>query len=277
MEPQSAYIDAQGISLHYVDWGKNGPPLVLLHGGRRTCRSWDVVARQLSHKFWVIALDAKGHGDSEKPTSGYGYQQRLLDFQGFLDAMELETCYGMGHSAGAITMALHGERYPGRLKRLFLIEPLISPRRATIPSGGLSRVMRQRRVWSSREELAAYLRQHPDTKKWREDVLRDVVCHEVSVHEDGSVEMKWSTDVYNSGDQLKDDYNLINSASHISVPTFLMYGTDSFVPKDSGEQFAKALPKGTFELVAGAGHNVYMEYPDLVFQRADEFFASQDK
>ena len=88
--------------------------------------------------------------------------------------------------------------------------------------------------------------------------------------------MKWSTDVYNPEDQSRDDYNLVNSACHISVPTFLMYGTDSFVPQDSGEKFVKALPNGTFELVEGAGHNVYMEYPDLVFQRANEFFSAQD-
>ena len=275
MEPRSAFVHAAGVRLHYMDWGQNGPPLVLAHGGRRTSRSWDVVVRQLCQDFWIIALDAKGHGDSDKPSQGYAYHQRVSDFEAFLTALGLEHAYGMGHSAGAITMALHAERHPGRLQRLLLIEPLIIPRGSRRAPRFSNRLAGQRRVWSSRADLKAYLRQHPDTRRWREDVLQDVVQHEAALRPDGSVEMKWSPNVYNSEDQLQDNYNLVESAPNIQVPTLLMYGTESFVPRDPVRAFAAALPHGGLEMVEGAGHNIYMETPDLVAEKAHAFFLAK--
>ena len=122
MEPQSVFVNIGEVELHYVDWGKNGPPLLLMHGGRRNCRSWDPVARVLSQDYWVIALDAKGHGDSAKPARGYAYTQRMEDLQRFLDRLGLDQLYAMGHSAGANTMGLHATAYPGRLQAMILLE-----------------------------------------------------------------------------------------------------------------------------------------------------------
>jgi pimeloyl-ACP methyl ester carboxylesterase len=61
LEPESVLVQVGDLALHYVDWGKNGPPLLLMHGGRRNYRSWDPIAHQLRQDYWVIALDAKGH------------------------------------------------------------------------------------------------------------------------------------------------------------------------------------------------------------------------
>ena len=55
----------------YVDWGENGPTILLLHGDMRTGRSWDAVARSLRAMFLVISVDARGHGESEWSSSGF--------------------------------------------------------------------------------------------------------------------------------------------------------------------------------------------------------------
>ena len=86
-QPEDNFVRIGSVRLHYVDWGNNGPPLVLLHGGRITGRSWDASARGLSPFFHVIALDARGHGDSDKPPRGYTYNQRSQDFEGFLNSI----------------------------------------------------------------------------------------------------------------------------------------------------------------------------------------------
>ena len=66
--PTSRTFISQRLRLHYVDWGNDGaPPLILVHGGLDHCRSWDWVARRLSPRWHVIAPDLRGHGDSETP------------------------------------------------------------------------------------------------------------------------------------------------------------------------------------------------------------------
>src|ERR1700756_5207636 len=63
--PTSNSYVSQRLRLHYVDWGNaSAPPLLLVHGGRDHCRSWDWVARRLSDQYHIIALDLRGHGDS---------------------------------------------------------------------------------------------------------------------------------------------------------------------------------------------------------------------
>ena len=64
--PTSHTYFSQRLRLHYVDWGNEGaPPLLLVHGTRDHCRNWDWVARALRDRYHVIAPDLRGHGDSE--------------------------------------------------------------------------------------------------------------------------------------------------------------------------------------------------------------------
>ena len=67
------YASANGLRLHYRDWGGSGQPLVLLHGLASTCRIWDLVAPILAEDFSVVALDQRGHGLSDKPDHGYDF------------------------------------------------------------------------------------------------------------------------------------------------------------------------------------------------------------
>lgn len=66
--PQSRYYESHSLRLHYADWGNEGAPTVILvHGGRDHCRSWDSIARSLQPHFHVLAPDLRGHGDSGGP------------------------------------------------------------------------------------------------------------------------------------------------------------------------------------------------------------------
>ena len=69
--PTSHSFISQRLRLHYVDWGnENAPPLILLHGGRDHCRNWDWVAQRLRNDYHIIAPDLRGHGDSAYAPSG---------------------------------------------------------------------------------------------------------------------------------------------------------------------------------------------------------------
>jgi len=58
--PESRFYESQGLRLHYADWGnEEAPPLILIHGGRDHCRSWDAIAQSLQPHFHVLAPDLR--------------------------------------------------------------------------------------------------------------------------------------------------------------------------------------------------------------------------
>jgi len=70
-DPESRFYESQGLQLHYADWGnETAPPLILVHGGRDHCRSWDLIADRLQRHFHVVAPDLRGHGDSDWTKGG---------------------------------------------------------------------------------------------------------------------------------------------------------------------------------------------------------------
>ncbi len=108
--PQDGMIAANGVQLHYCDWG--GPtqvapgsapvPLVLLHGLASATRIWDLVAPVLACERHVVALDQRGHGLSEKPDTGYDFPTIVADDVAAIHALGIGERYILaGHSWGA--------------------------------------------------------------------------------------------------------------------------------------------------------------------------------
>lgn len=69
----SKFIDLNGLKLHYLDHGSDGRPhLLLLHGLNGNAHAFDLVAPNLTASHHVLALDLRGHGDSQwGPPDGY--------------------------------------------------------------------------------------------------------------------------------------------------------------------------------------------------------------
>lgn len=273
LHPIDRFVQAGDIKLHYADWGENGPPIILLHGGRITGRSWDATARGLAPDYHVISLDARGHGDSDKPSRGYTYVQRSQDLEMFLEVLGINSSFGMSHSTGAVTMAIHELKFPGRFRKIILIEPPVRPRhRTNQPTRDSNSPRNQRRNWPNRLELDSYLSQHPRTRRWTEESRRAVVEHGVTELQDGSVEMKWTLDAYNSEEMVQNDPKLIETASGIHIPNLLIYGTNGIGLPNDVEELKSALPNSDLIWINEAGHNVYMEEPETVINLAKSFF-----
>jgi pimeloyl-ACP methyl ester carboxylesterase len=69
-QPQERFVKANGQTIHYLDWGGSGQPIVLLHGLRDQAHEWDVVAPLLRPLGRILALDQRGHGASSRPPTG---------------------------------------------------------------------------------------------------------------------------------------------------------------------------------------------------------------
>ena len=73
------FAAVNGMQFHYVDWSGEGRPIVLLHGLASNSRIWDMVAPILNLRYRVVALDQRGHGDTDKPDHGYEFASVIDD------------------------------------------------------------------------------------------------------------------------------------------------------------------------------------------------------
>jgi pimeloyl-ACP methyl ester carboxylesterase len=121
--PTDRAVPGDGISLHARDWGGVGQAVLLLHGLASNARIWDGVASRLAGAgLRVVALDLRGHGDSDQPGDGYDFAGVAGDLPPVLAALGLERPLLVGHSWGAdVALRLAADR-PGTLAGLALVD-----------------------------------------------------------------------------------------------------------------------------------------------------------
>ena len=117
----SRCIDTGAVRLHVVTGG-DGPPLLLVHGWPETWYAWRLLMPALAKDFEVIAVDQRGMGLSDKPTSGYDTRTLASDLVGLMDTLGHERFAVVGHDTGfAISYALAAD-HPTRVVRAALAE-----------------------------------------------------------------------------------------------------------------------------------------------------------
>jgi pimeloyl-ACP methyl ester carboxylesterase len=131
LEPREHYFVHDGLKLHYWEWGDpQEETFIFVHGIRDQGRSWEpfiasMLTRGCSIKH-AVALDLRGHGESEWPNTGRGYQHEdfLTDLAGLLRHLDKESLTLVGHSLGGSMCLLYAGVFPERVKRMVLLESL---------------------------------------------------------------------------------------------------------------------------------------------------------
>ena len=158
MTSSDQIIQVPNLKLHYLDWGGSGAPIVCLHGLASTCHMFDLVAPQLTALGRVVALDQRGHGESDKPDDGYDFDTITSDAAQFMDALGLTApAILMGHSWGGGVTTYFAARFPERVKALALID------------GGFGDMQR---VWPRWEDAEVALRPPPLANLTWDDMRR---------------------------------------------------------------------------------------------------------
>jgi pimeloyl-ACP methyl ester carboxylesterase len=108
--------------VHYVEQGDPaGPAVILLHGITDSWFSWSEILPRLSPDYHVFALDQRGHGDSDRPESGYAVSDFAADVLAFMDAAGLPAATVAGHSMGSFIAQRVASIAPQRIERLVLV------------------------------------------------------------------------------------------------------------------------------------------------------------
>lgn len=245
----TAICEANGINIHYTRTGGSGLPILLLHGLTANGLCWTPLARALEAEYDVIMPDARGHGKSSVPGSGYRYADHASDVTGLIRALDLSSPILIGHSMGGMTAAVVAAHNPKLLRGVVLVDPsFLSP--------GLQREVRDSDVAD----------QH---RRFLNMSLDEVMADARARHPDRSVELiellalarlQTSLNAFDVLTPPTPDYmQLIHS---IDIPALLVTGEHGVVTPAMVTELQGLNSKLTVEKIPQAGHAIPYDRPE---------------
>jgi pimeloyl-ACP methyl ester carboxylesterase len=240
--PTSNSFISQRLKLHYADWGNpDAPPLLLIHGGRDHCRSWDWVAEELRTDWHVIAPDLRGHGDSAwSPDGNYEMAPFVYDLAQLIHQLDLAPVTIVSHSMGGNIAIRYTGLYPENVRKLVAIEGL-GPSPAMLAERAAIGIGQRFRNWVDEKRKAAgripkrypsleaaLERMKAENAYLTDEQARHLTVHGISRNEDGSWTWKFDNylNIWSAFDMPNDDLKALWGS--ITCPVLMLYGTDSW-------------------------------------------------
>ena len=256
---RSRNVVARHQRFHFLEWGDPSlPTLFFLHGGNQSAHSWDLVSLHLSDRFHILALDQRGHGDSEwARDADYSSHAMAEDASAFLSELKVDQVTIVGHSMGGMNtlrLALAGSEF---LERIVLVD--IGPEISDVGTQSIRSFVTENREFDDLEHFITNVQKY-DPYRSREHIER-TVRYNLLQRADGKYVAKrdHGPRLASSNDQReKSDRFSLGDASKILQPTLVIRGADSNVLSASAaERFVEALPRGELIEVPDCGHNVH--------------------
>lgn len=283
--PAARALVSQRLRLHCADWGDPGaPPLILLHGGRDHCRSWDRIAMALRRDWHVIAPDLRGHGDSAwSPDADYSMAAYICDLAQLVHEWRLAPVSIVAHSLGGNVALRYAGLYPENVRRLVAIEglgpsPQILAERAR---QGMAARMRdwieERRALSARQPRrypsveAACRRMQEANPRLSPELALHLTRHGVRRNEDGSWSWKFDPLVRSQPPCDMTPEEVAGLWSRIACPTLLVYGKESWASNPAEDGRARHFRDARVALFEGAGHWVHHDRTEAFLAEVTAF------
>lgn len=276
--PTSQIYFSQRLRLHYVDWGnETAPPLLLVHGGRDHCRSWDWVAEALRDDYHVIAPDLRGHGDSAWSIGGnYMITDFVYDIAQLIRQRTMKPLSIIGHSLGGYISTLYTGLYPDTVSKLVVLDGIVltPPELQEMADRPYADRLiewvdqmrelsaRQPRKYKTLDETIA--RMHAENPRLSMEQARALTAHAVNQNEDGTY--SWKFDNYFRARSVTsvNAKDLTGLWQRISCPTLLINGAESFISDPAKNGSVKHFRDVRSVLIEGAAHWVHHDKLDEV-------------
>ncbi len=272
--PEDRDVRVGNLRLHYLDWGnEDGPPLVFLHGGALTAHTWDVVCLALRDQYHCLALDQRGHGDSDW-AEDYSHERHCEDITGFIEQLGIQRTVMVGQSMGGLNSIVYAGRGGERLSGLVIVD--VGPE---LNLGGTQRIGDFIRDTPEAESVDAFIEKAMEFNPRRDPVLlRRSLHHNLRQLPNGKWSWKWDPNRMRSGMSKIEDYleamgKLWTQVEKIDCPVLVMRGGKSDVFSDANaEKLAATLPNGRWVRIDDAGHTVQGDNPRDMLRALREFF-----
>ncbi len=271
--PNVRYLSRQtvirGLRFHFLEWGDpNAPAVLLLHGGNQSAHSWDLVSLHLADRYHVLALDQRGHGDSEwTRDQDYTFETRGLDAFEFVADQGLTDPVVIGHSMGgyvAMTLAL---TYPHLARGLVLVDvgPELSQRGVEVIRDFVTHNVEFDDLDQFLDVVVRY-----DRFRSREHIARTLKYNLLR-----RVDGKFASKVDHRrlpGVQTMPKAPTLEDFKVLTCPVLVVRGNESDVfDPEAARRFVEALPGGRLATVADTGHNVHSGNTPGFLEELDPF------
>ena len=280
--PASHSYFSQRMRLHYIDWGNEGAPTMLLvHGIHDHCRTWDDIALSFADDFHVVAPDLRGHGDSQwLQGSGYHYLDYIYDLHQLVHQANLAPVVLVGHSMGGSIAALFAGVYPELVDRLVLIEGigLWSAMMPPVPAHERIREwVDSTRALAARsprryEDLSeAYHRMQEANPQLDDEQALHLTVHGSNQNEDGTFSWKYDNYTYNFAPGGVSSEDTIELWQRITCPVQIINATQGYEHRIGQDDTLQYFKHSELAKVPGAGHWTYHDKPDQVLKLVQRF------
>jgi pimeloyl-ACP methyl ester carboxylesterase len=276
---RKSFTTSDGVTLSYLEAG-GGQPFIMIPGWSQAAVQWHHQINHFGKSHRVVAVDMRGHGDSEKVDYGYRITRLSKDVRELMEALDLRDVVLMGHSLGcAVIWGLYDLWGADRIQKLILCDespylsdnPLLSDQEkrdagATFTADALwgvcSALSGPNGEATTKEFIANMF-----TPQCPRDVVDAVIALNLKFPRKQSAALIVNN-VYN------DWRDLIR---RISVPTLVIGGDASVVPTDCARWIAASIPGGCeleiFGADEGGSHFSFMENPAKFNARLDAFLS----
>jgi len=285
--PTSHRYRSRRLSLHYVDWGASDAPLlILLHGERDHCRTWDFIAEHLASDWHVLAPDLRGHGDSEWAMAGaYAVADYICDLAELLHELSPTPVVLIGHSLGGTIATRTAALFPSRVAKLVTIEGLgavltLESERAAQPFPLKLRewIEEQRRLASRSPRLYASLtegcaRLHSINPSLSPEQVIHLTRHGMRGGPDGLYRWKFDPLVQSSSAVEMSPEQVHQLWADITCQTLFVYGTRSWAASPELDGRATYFKNARLAMIEGAGHWVHHDCPGAFLEAIQSFLA----
>jgi len=256
-------------SLHYLEWNPGGAEtLVLLHGNSANVWWWEPFAALMPRRFHIIAIDQRGHGDSEwvRPPA-YSPADYAGDLARFIAERRLERPVVIGHSMGGVSVLAFAQSYPERARAAVAIDVAVTSSR------GRDNFLRRLKAlptvaYADLETAKARFRLMPSEGAIAPAILGRIAEHSLGRTEDGRYTMKFDRESFFGGDGIE----VLAAIRSARVPLLLIRGGLSKIMTAEGAHRAlESNPFARLQVIAGAHHHLPLERPDALAEMIVRF------
>ena len=261
--PLDRTIKANGLNFHYLEWGDSSKPtVVMLHGVSQQAHSWDFISLALSPEYHVIAVDQRGHGDTDWADDGlYSLDAMQADIDGVIDALGLTDFNLMGHSMGGRNSFIWASRHPKTLRSLTIVDTGPETQRR-----GQDRIRNFRELpnnLDSFQEFADRIKEY--TGRTDEQVL-GALKYSIREMPDGKWSWKWDPETKNRTPSRADPNwtteKLWECVEAVDCPSLVVRGSRSDIfAEETLVKMGEVMTDCTTTTIKDAGHLVQGDNP----------------
>ena len=278
--PASHVYFSHRLRLHYVDWGnEDAPPMLVVHGGQDHCRNWDWVVEAFRDEYHIIAPDLRGHGDSQWSVGGsYTMPEYIYDLAHLIDQKNMAPVTIISHSLGGMISLQYAGLYPEKMKSIVAIEglgasPLMQAKSAgksineklTDWSDELRKISgRTPRRYASLED--AFARMQDENPHLSGEQARHLTVHGANQNEDGTFSWKFDNYVRVFKPLGLNPEETRYLWSRITCPTLLIRGTESWASDPVEDGRITSFQNADVAKIEGAGHWAHHDRLDVFLE-----------